>query len=167
MIDLPTFLAHAIALEAEAAERNDEIADSLELHNNREVSDLFRKLAHFSRLHRAEIEERAKGIALPTLHAWEFQWVDSEGPETTPFAQIHYLMTPYHAVRLALHNERRGRDYYAAIAAQASSDDIRTMALEMADEESEHVAILEEWAKRYPEPPADWDNDPDLPRGGD
>ncbi len=167
MTDLPTFLAHAIALENEAADRNDEIADSLEQHNNLEVCDLFRKLAHFSRLHRAEIEKRAEGIALPALRTWDFHWVNSEAPETMPLSDIHYLMTPYHAIRLALKNEKRGRDYYAAIALEATSAEVRAMGLEMAAEESEHVAILEEWAKRYPAPDADWADDPDPPGGGD
>ena len=40
--DLPEFLAHAIALEHEAAERYLELADMMEAHRNDPVSALFR-----------------------------------------------------------------------------------------------------------------------------
>ena len=39
------FLAAAIAMEEEAAQRYEEFADAMELHNNVEVAQMFRKLA--------------------------------------------------------------------------------------------------------------------------
>ena len=47
------FLAHAIALEVEAAERYEELADVMEVHNNPEVAALFRQMSEFSRRHAA------------------------------------------------------------------------------------------------------------------
>ena len=55
MTDLDTFLAYSVALEEEAAERHDELADMMDVHNNPEVAETFRKLAHYSRLHAQEI----------------------------------------------------------------------------------------------------------------
>ena len=49
MVDLDTFLAYSVALEEEAAERHDELADMMDVHNNTEVAETFRKLAHYSR----------------------------------------------------------------------------------------------------------------------
>ncbi|MBF0374591.1 MAG: rubrerythrin, partial [Alphaproteobacteria bacterium] len=46
---------------------------------------------------------------------------------------------------------------------ESTDPDIRRMAKEMADEESEHVVMLEEWIKKVPEPDADWDEDTDPP----
>ncbi|MBF0392714.1 MAG: ferritin family protein [Alphaproteobacteria bacterium] len=163
MNDLPTFLAHAVALEREAAERYAELADTLEAHHNAEAAELFRRLAHFSRLHQAEVEERAKGHALPHLAPWQYKWDEPEGPESAPIERTHYLMTPYHVLHLALTNERKGMAYYAKVAAESTDPDIRRMAKEMADEESEHVVMLEEWIKKVPEPDADWDEDTDPP----
>ena len=61
---LPQFLAHAIALEREAAERYLELADMMEAHRNDEVSALFRDMVRYSRLHHDSIVERAGGIVL-------------------------------------------------------------------------------------------------------
>lgn len=116
MSEVAIFLAHAVALEAEAAERYDELADAMEVHNSREVAELFRKLAHFSRLHWAEVTETAKDIELPKLKPWEYQWQSPEGPEAAPVERTHYMMTPYHCIHLALQNEKRGHQYYADIA---------------------------------------------------
>ena len=62
---LPEFLAHAIALEHEAAERYLELADMMEAHRNDAVSALFRDMVHYSRLHHDSIVERARGVTLP------------------------------------------------------------------------------------------------------
>jgi rubrerythrin len=44
---LPEFLAHAIALEHEAAERYLELADMMEAHRNDPVSALFRDMVRY------------------------------------------------------------------------------------------------------------------------
>jgi hypothetical protein len=59
---LPEFLAHAIALEREAAERYLELADMMEAHRNDEVSSLFRDMVRYSRLHHDSIVERARTV---------------------------------------------------------------------------------------------------------
>ncbi|NCF63809.1 MAG: rubrerythrin, partial [Gammaproteobacteria bacterium] len=46
--DLDIFLTYSVALEEEAAERHDELADMMDVHNNPEVAETFRKLAHYS-----------------------------------------------------------------------------------------------------------------------
>ena len=73
--DLDTFLVYSIALEEEAAERHDELADTLDVHNNPEVAATFRKLAEYSRLHAQEIRDHAKGRQLPVIAPWDFGWV--------------------------------------------------------------------------------------------
>jgi hypothetical protein len=45
---LEDLLAHARDMEAEAAERYDDLADQMEVHNNHEVARLFRKLAEMA-----------------------------------------------------------------------------------------------------------------------
>ena len=76
--DLDSFFAYSIALEEEAAERHDELADMLEVHNNDEVAAIFRKLAHYSRLHAAEVRELAGDPAL--------LWLPSAQSEQLPLA---------------------------------------------------------------------------------
>ena len=167
MSEVATFLAHAVALEAEAAERYDELADAMEVHHNQEVADLFRKLAKFSRLHLAEVKDSAKGIDLPHLKPWEYQWSEAEGPEAAPVERTHYMMTPYHCIHLALHNEKRGHQYYADIAYKSPDADVRKLAQKFAEEEAEHVVILEKWAINIKAPEPDWDLDLAPPVGSD
>ena len=54
-------------------------------------------------------------------------------------------MTPKDALNLALHNEIRGRDFYAHVASSSPTPSVRAIAGEMAEEESEHVDLLKDW----------------------
>ncbi|MGE5506477.1 MAG: ferritin-like domain-containing protein [Actinomycetota bacterium] len=156
-----TFLAHAIAMETEAAERYDELADVMEVHNNPEVAALFRQMAEYSRLHGASVVKRAEGHDLPRLKSWEYRWNTPEPPEVGGGECAHYLMTSYHALEFALENERRGQEFYAGCASTTSDAEIRRMATEMAAEEAEHVEELERWLARTPKPATSWAEDPD------
>jgi rubrerythrin len=115
MTDLDTFLAYAVALEEEAAERHDELADMMEVHNNPEVTATFRKLAGYSRLHAQEIRDRSRGADLPRIAPWDFGWETMEGPETADIGDVNYLMTPSRALAIAMGNERRAHDFYDSI----------------------------------------------------
>jgi hypothetical protein len=76
---LPEFLAHAVALEHEAAERYLELADMMESYRNDEVSSVFRDMVRFSQMHRDEIKARVGSIELPKLRSWQYRW--SSPPE--------------------------------------------------------------------------------------
>jgi rubrerythrin len=156
------FLAHAIALETEAGERYEELADMMDVHNNHEVGDMFRQMAEFSRLHASQVSARANEFApLPQLKSWEYRWNTPEPPEVGDFTGSHYLMTPFHALQFALANERRGWEFYNNSAKETSDPQVRTLAAEFAEEEAEHVETLERWIERTPRPDANWAEDPD------
>jgi rubrerythrin len=57
----------------------------------------------------------------------------------------NYLMNTGQALELALHNEIRGRDFYAWVAESTPDPEVRRIAEEMAEEEREHVALLKKW----------------------
>lgn len=164
MTGAPEFLAHALQLEEEAAVRFDELADMLEVHNNHKgVVELFRKMAHFSRLHLNDAKARAEGMNVPRIAPWEFKWPGAESPESGAVEDAHYMMHPHHALKLALASEKQGHAFYKALADNSAHADVRAMAAEFTEEEAEHVATLEEWLTRYPEPAADWADDMDPP----
>jgi len=71
---LPEFLAHAVALEQEAADRYLELADMMEAHRNDEVSSVFRDMVRYSEMHRDEIKARVGAIELPKLKSWQYRW---------------------------------------------------------------------------------------------
>ena len=156
------FMAHAYAMEAEAAERYAEFADSMETHNNREVAELFRKLSRIEQRHADQILEQMGWKQSPGSTA-EVRWQGAEGPETADPTELHYLMQPYHALQIALHNEKRARDFFANLAKVTKDAGVRKGALEMEEDEAEHVRLIEEWLKRTPVPDANWKADPDPP----
>jgi rubrerythrin len=57
-------------------------------------------------------------------------------------------MTTVQALDLALHNEIRGRDFYAHVAIDSPNRYVRRLAGEMTKEESEHVDLLKNWLAR-------------------
>ena len=165
--DIDALMAYAYALEAEASERYSEFADAMETHNNREVAELFRKLARIENLHAEHILEEMGWSSAPPPPASGWQWEGLEGPETAEHTELHYLMQPYHALQIALHNERRAEVFFADLVRKAPSGKVRDAAKEMTAEEAEHVRLVEDWLRRTPKPDADWAADPDPPRWAD
>ncbi|MFZ1573639.1 MAG: ferritin family protein [Chromatiaceae bacterium] len=144
---IPEFLAHALELEYESAERYRELAGNLAVHNNPEIAELFYYLSRMSDRHAQEVEDHAKGVQLPQIPPWDFKWAAGGSPEANAAEQdedLNYLMTPIQALRLALYNEIRGRDFYAKVAAGSPDAEVRQLAAEMVEEENEHAALLVE-----------------------
>lgn len=157
------FMARAYAIELEATERYAQFAEQMEVHNNREVAELFRKLSDIEALHAKRILEEMRWPSLPVLPPA----YASEGPETAPYDSLHYLMQPYHALEIALGCELQAQKYFEDIAAGPGAKQLRTAAEEMAGEEREHVALIRAWLNKVPRPGAGWDEDPDPPRIND
>ena len=156
-------LAYSLALETEAVDRFNDLADQMEIHHNYEVADLFRKLAKIEGLHIDNVNKASAGRQLPSLLAWEFEWDGGESPEGGAMEDAHYLMQPWHAIELAMHGERRAVAFFRHVADTASDEGVIKMALELVEEEEEHVALLQKWQERFPRPDEDWDEDLDPP----
>jgi rubrerythrin len=60
-------LAYSLAMETEAVERYNDLADQMEMHHNYEVADLFRKLAKIEGLHIDNVNQASSGKELPEL----------------------------------------------------------------------------------------------------
>ena len=159
--DINTFYVYSITLEEEAAERHDELADVMEVHNNQSVADTFRQLAHYSRLHAAEIQGLAAKHELPVIAPWDFDWEHPEGPETTAGDSVHYLMSVAQALQIAMNNERRAHDFYQDISEHSPVQEIRRTAGEFAAEELEHLNLLQAWIDDLPEADHEPGDDPD------
>jgi rubrerythrin len=156
-------LAYSLALETEAVERFNDLADQMEMHHNYEVADLFRKLAKIEGLHIENVNRASAGKQLPSLLAWEFEWDGGESPEGGAMEDAHYLMQPWHAIELAMQGEKRAVAFFRHVADTATDDKVLKMALELVEEEEEHVALLKEWQERFPRPSEGWDEDLDPP----
>jgi rubrerythrin len=157
------FMAQAYTMELEAVERYALFAEQLDTHNNREVAELFRKLSKIEGLHAKRILDEMGWPSLPALPV-AYAWEGGEAPETAPQDEIHYLMQPWHALQLALQCEQRAAQFFERIVKGKAPKKVREAAAEMAEEEREHVRLIEEWLKKVPRPDPDWDRDPDPPR---
>ena len=156
------FMVQAYAMENDARDRYTEFAEQMEVHNNPEVAQLFRKLARIEGLHAARIVKEM-GWRKPPSAAEAWMWRQSEAPESTPSGELHYLMQPYHALELALQCEQRAVSFFTGITRSIAPADVKRIAREMAAEEREHVRLIQEWMKKVEKPDAGWDRDPDPP----
>jgi len=155
------FMAQALTMEREAAQRYSDFADAMEMHNNREAAALFRKMAGIERKHATRIMAEMGWKDMPALPPGKPSWEGFEAPETTPGDEVHYLMQPYHALQLALLNEQRAERFFARLAEIATVESVITAARELQAEEREHVKLVRAWMKKLPKPDRYWANDPD------
>jgi rubrerythrin len=156
-------LAYSMAIETEAVERYNDLADQMEMHHNLEVADLFRKLAKIEGLHIENVRLASAGKQLPDMLAWQYEWQGGESPEGGAMDEAHYLMQPWHAIELAMHGEKRAVSFFRHVAETATDEKVLKLALELVTEEEEHVTLLQEWQKRFPRPVDGWDEDLDPP----
>ncbi len=161
---IESFMAHAYLMEIEAAQRYAELADAMEMHNNREVAELFRKMAAIEGKHGAHIMAQMGWKKPPAVPDEPAPWGGFEAPETAPVDDAHYLMQPYHALEIALASEERAEHFFARLAELASVAAIREAAIELRDEERAHVALVKQWMQKVERPDRDWALDPDPPR---
>ncbi len=144
--DVGIFLVHSVAMEQEAADRMYELAETMEVHNNRELHQLFTALAAYSETHAADIKELAERedqtAVLPDFKAWEYSWPDQESPEIFHYAHVHYLMTAEEALQTALDVEQRAESFYENIAKTTSNPEVKQLAEPFAKEEREHAKAI-------------------------
>ena len=69
---LGVLLAHALAMETDAAERYGELADQMEMHRKADVAGIFRRLAKAEQKHLDELEEMCAELDLPHIAPWDF-----------------------------------------------------------------------------------------------
>ena len=147
---MPEFLAHAIAMEREAAERYLELADMMEAHNNLEVAALFRDMVRYSNLHGAPTAERAAGLELPTPKSWQYRWVAPT--EVGDEDAFDYTMTPWQALEYARENEGRAMNFYRTVSETSTDPTIKPLAMEFATEEADHMMALDKMISQTQRP---------------
>jgi len=164
--ELTEFFAHSVELESEAMERYEELADAMAQHHNDQVAQFFLRMAQEASHHLAEVSDLTRGMELPQLKAWEFNWPEAESPETASYEALHYRMSLRQAMTLALENERAAEAYYRQVANGSSDEETGKIAGQFADEELSHAAELECMLQELPENGANLreeDDEPHMP----
>ena len=142
------FLGFAMKVEEEAADHFDDLARDMERCGNGPVAELFAQLSRYSRLHLEEVRSHAGGTAAAAYLPEEHVWPDLVTPEQTALWAGDPTLSRLDALKAALAGERLGFEFYHHVAETSPDAAIRAMAKEFAKEESEHVAILEQWIER-------------------
>ena len=160
---LADLFAVAYQIEADAVERYDLLADQMATHNNPELVAVFRDLSRAEAIHRDEICRLAEGVNV-VVHAQRMaSWSRGESPEAASLDEAHYLMTPWHALQLALAAEQRALAFFKSVAESTKDPAIKKMADEFVEEEAEHVNLVHRLIRKYPKPVDSWYTDPDPP----
>ena len=160
---LADLLAIAYQIEADAVERYELLADQMQTHNNPELVAAFRDLARAEAIHRDEIRRMAGDIDVVEHAQKVAKWGRGESPEQVELGEAHYMMTPWHALQLALAGEERALAYFKSVLETTTDPAIRKMAEEFAEEEEEHVSLVHRLLTKHPRPPDSWSDDPDPP----
>jgi len=148
--------AHALAIEREAAERYTELAQRMDDLGNEEVAELFRRLAVFEAEHLDTLERRTQGVQVPDIPPGAYAWLDAGAPENVARELVFRLLTPRHALGIALEAERRAERFFSEVKATASDPALRALAQEMAMEEAGHIAMVQQALARTPDAQVDW-----------
>lgn len=158
--------AAAYQIEADAVERYELLAGQMETFNNSELAAVFRDLARAETIHRDEIRRLAADEEIESRAKTVAKW-EGDSPEQVDLAAMHYLMTPWQALQLALEGEKRALDFFQRIASSTSDPEIKKLADEFVAEEAEHVDLVYSLLRKYPKPGESWDYDPDpaTPQG--
>ena len=148
--------AHAIAMEREAAERYAELGERSRDLGYDLVGELFLRLAQVEKGHGLELERRAVGLRLPVIGQDEFAWIDQGAPESAAHNLVLSLLTCNAVLQLALAAERRAKAFFEAAYEGATHPAVAAMAREMADEEDEHIAMVQKLIDHSPGPGVNW-----------
>ena len=155
--------AHAIAIEREAAERYAEFAARMQDLGNEAAAEVFRRLAELEAEHLEALLARTAGVALPEFAAHEYAWLDSGAPDTAARELVFRLMTPRQALAIALLAEQRAQAFFERVVRHTDDPALRALAREMAAEEDEHIAMVQELLARTPQPLPQWITDEEIP----
>ncbi|MBX3605904.1 MAG: 2Fe-2S iron-sulfur cluster binding domain-containing protein [Piscinibacter sp.] len=145
---LDQFLSFAVALEEDAAQHYEQLAAGMKACGNDDVAMLFTQLAGYSRLHLKEAQSKCQRfdaqVSLPAKTAWP----DNATPERTSLWEGDPALKRLDALKAALQGERRGYEFYYAIAHTTKDEEIRRVAREFVKEEAEHVEKLKQWIEQ-------------------
>jgi rubrerythrin len=162
--NLADLLAVAYQIEIDAVDRYKVLADQMETHNNPELVAVFRDLARAEGIHAEEIRRQAGDIDVVAHARKVAKWGKGESPEEADLGAAHYLMTPWHALQMALAGEKRALAFFNKVVESTKDPKVLEMAKEFVEEEAEHVNLCYRLLRKYPAPEGEaWSEDPDPP----
>lgn len=142
----------AVAIEEEARDRYEELADQLAAHHTPEAAAFFSRMSHIEEIHRSTLAARREalfpGERPATMRGMIF---DVEAPD---YDQARAFMSVREALETALAAEEKAHAFFVAALPQLRHAEVRALFTELRDEEVEHQRLVQaEIARLPPEPP--------------
>jgi hypothetical protein len=164
VISREALLVHTLAILSETSECYEMFADQLKVANNSETAEIFDELAEVHQKRSSNLEAMMKGLDHPHIAPWEFTWGADHSPEIpTIDAEVHYLMTPYHALTLAVDVEQWGIEFFNWVEESNDDDQLKAMARQFSHDAEKFMMRLRRRQESFPSPAEGWDDDPDPP----
>jgi ferredoxin/rubrerythrin len=145
---LEELFAYAVKVEEDAALHFEALSKEMVACGNTAVGELFAQLGAYSRLHLKKAQERAGSLDVTGLMPPYYVWPDYRTPERTTLWAGDPALSRLDALKAALIGERRGYEFYYAVAGTSNDPEVCAMAKEFYLEEAEHVRLLEDWIAR-------------------
>lgn len=141
---LGELLVHALELEHAGSEHFTLLADTMTIHHNVAVAELFRELAAHARERAAALARHAEGVVLPRIAPWSFKWDCPGQPHGADClgVELSYRMAPIDALRATIYNQTRGHVFFAHVAATSPDPAAAELAAELAAEQVRHLDAL-------------------------
>ncbi|PJG56532.1 rubrerythrin family protein [Bradyrhizobium forestalis] len=147
---LDELFALAHAMEQEAANRYDALAEDMRGQGKIDLADVFTRLAAAEREHVDSVtqwsQSRRGKRPDPALVRWEAP--EPLDPESAAEVKTSRLMTPYRALAMAVRNEERAFAFWSYLAAYSHDPEVKKASEAMAQEELAHVATLRKERRR-------------------
>lgn len=156
--DPADLLIHSsLALKTEIADCFAELAEQLENFNNSEAADTFLELIRHQKHHIQRLETLVVERDQPQSQALGNA---QDSPADDINANSHYLMTPYHAVELALNIEQSSQQ---TLLAQSGIDANDEQSQPQQQEHARYILFLQQLLSTLPAPESHWHEDLDPP----
>ncbi|ACA17286.1 Rubrerythrin [Methylobacterium sp. 4-46] len=148
--NLKSFFALAHLMESEAARSYAEFADLMRKQGRPDLADTFARIAGEESGHAAHISHWSQAAEGRGPDSQDLRWPPPPTFEREDAAEIagSRLLTPYRVLTIAVRNEERAFAFWAYVAAQTRSEEVRRAAEAMAREELEHVTTFRRERRR-------------------
>jgi len=101
--------------------------------------------------------EAASGLNLPVIGAAQYQWLDSGSPEAPCHEFFYRVANPRQLLEVALGAECNARAFFAWVAENSPSQEVRDLAQDMILDEQQHVAWVTQALEYQAGTDVDWE----------
>jgi rubrerythrin len=154
---LEEFIAHALAVEFEAARTLRDLQAAFRERGEEELASLCARLAALEQEHYERLEARSRGLALPSVDTRLYSWLESHDADCCPRDMVLHIASPRALLEIALAAEQRAVDMFERAASHLNDAGVRDLAKHLALDEVEHVRWVQDALARTPREFTDWD----------